>query len=156
MLDQLAAKVRFLRSSAGLSLQQVADRAGCTKSHIWEIEQGKSANPTLRMVAGLSRAFGVSMTDFINEPEPRPTVHSIDDVIRWMRAQTKPCDICGAADHNLRANRAEGEAFRLREALEFYASGQNHFAETFDTGAIARTALAKSEQGEGDDPHGSN
>jgi DNA-binding XRE family transcriptional regulator len=48
-----------MRFDLGLSLQEVADRAGITKSHMWEIEQGRSANPTIRTVYGLSKALGI-------------------------------------------------------------------------------------------------
>jgi DNA-binding XRE family transcriptional regulator len=47
------------RAALGLSLQEVADRAGITKSHMWELEQGRSVNPTVWTVYGLSRALGV-------------------------------------------------------------------------------------------------
>jgi DNA-binding XRE family transcriptional regulator len=43
----------------GLSLQEVANRAGITKSHMWELEQGRAVNPTIWTVYGLSRALGV-------------------------------------------------------------------------------------------------
>jgi DNA-binding XRE family transcriptional regulator len=47
------------RKRLGLSLQEVADRAGITKSHMWELEQGNSVNPTVWTVYGLSKALGV-------------------------------------------------------------------------------------------------
>ena len=47
------------RARLKLSLQEVADRAGITKSHMWELEQGRSVNPTVRTVHGLARALGV-------------------------------------------------------------------------------------------------
>lgn len=47
------------RSRLGLSLQEVADRAGITKSHMWEIEAGRSVNPTIRTVYGLAIALGI-------------------------------------------------------------------------------------------------
>lgn len=47
------------RAVLGLSLQEVADRAGITKSHMWELEQGRAVNPTVWTVYGLSRALGV-------------------------------------------------------------------------------------------------
>lgn len=47
------------REKQNLSLQEVADRAGITKSHMWEIEQGNSINPTIRTVYGLAKALGV-------------------------------------------------------------------------------------------------
>lgn len=47
------------RETARLSLQEVADRSGFTKSHVWELEQGRSRNPTVRAIANLSAALGV-------------------------------------------------------------------------------------------------
>jgi DNA-binding XRE family transcriptional regulator len=48
------------RSTLGLSLQDVADRAGITKSHMWELEQGRAVNPTIKTVYGLAKALGIS------------------------------------------------------------------------------------------------
>jgi DNA-binding XRE family transcriptional regulator len=47
------------RARLNLSLQEVADRAGITKSHMWEIENGRSVNPTVRTVHGLAKALGI-------------------------------------------------------------------------------------------------
>jgi len=47
------------RAKLRLSLQEAADRAGITKSHMWELEQGRAVNPTVWTVYGLARAFGV-------------------------------------------------------------------------------------------------
>lgn len=47
------------RERLNLSLQEVADRAGITKSHMWEIENGRSVNPTIRTVHGLAKALGI-------------------------------------------------------------------------------------------------
>jgi transcriptional regulator with XRE-family HTH domain len=55
----LGAEIKAARDSARMSLQEVADVAGFTKSHVWEVEQGRSRNPTVAMIAGLSRALGV-------------------------------------------------------------------------------------------------
>ena len=103
----LSAKVKRLRKTTGLSLQEVADRAGCSKTHVWEIETGRFVNPTLKTIAGFARAFGCSLSEFIEEWEPRsmefavcvgsdamrialgmaPVTVSHDDVIRWLEAQ---------------------------------------------------------------------
>jgi ribosome-binding protein aMBF1 (putative translation factor) len=47
------------RARLNLSLKEVADRAGITKSHMWELEQGRAVNPTVRTVHGLARALGI-------------------------------------------------------------------------------------------------
>jgi transcriptional regulator with XRE-family HTH domain len=55
----LGEELKAARANARMSLQEVADRSGFTKSHVWEVEQGRSRNPTIGMVAGLSKALGV-------------------------------------------------------------------------------------------------
>lgn len=61
ILMPLGEFVRAHRKVIGLSLEQVAARAGCTKSHIWEIEDGRARNPTVKMVDALAKALGVSV-----------------------------------------------------------------------------------------------
>lgn len=58
--SQLGTRIKLLRELRGMSLQSVADAAGLTKSHVWEMEQGKSVNPTVNAVWGLSEALSVS------------------------------------------------------------------------------------------------
>ena len=55
----LAEEIAAARARARMSLQEVADASGFTKSHVWELEQGRSRNPTIGMVNGLSKALGV-------------------------------------------------------------------------------------------------
>jgi transcriptional regulator with XRE-family HTH domain len=55
----LAEELKLARTMADLSLQDVADRSGFTKSHIWEVEQGRARNPTIGFVSGLAKALGV-------------------------------------------------------------------------------------------------
>lgn len=55
----LGEEVLRARTEARLSLQEVAERSGFTKSHVWEIEKGRARNPTIGMVAGLSKALGI-------------------------------------------------------------------------------------------------
>lgn len=46
------------RCDFGMSLQDLADRAGITKSHLWDLEQGRSLNPTVKTIHGLAEALG--------------------------------------------------------------------------------------------------
>lgn len=52
-----------MRHDLGLSLQDVANRAGITKSHMWELEQGRAVNPTVATVNGLAKALGIPFVD---------------------------------------------------------------------------------------------
>lgn len=55
----LGEELEIARRHASMTLQEVADASWFTKSHVWEVEKGRSRNPTIGMVAGLSRALGV-------------------------------------------------------------------------------------------------
>jgi len=55
----LGEEVERARAEARMSLQEVADGAGLTKSHVWEIAKGRARNPTIAAVAGLSRSLGI-------------------------------------------------------------------------------------------------
>lgn len=56
----LGARIKLLRGLREMTLQQVADAAGLTKTHVWELEQGRSVNPTVNAVWGLASALCVS------------------------------------------------------------------------------------------------
>lgn len=59
-LDLFAARLRETRKLRRMSLQDVADAASFTKSHVWELEVGRARNPTVRAVWSLARALCVS------------------------------------------------------------------------------------------------
>jgi transcriptional regulator with XRE-family HTH domain len=47
------------RHDLSLSLQDVADRACITKSHLWNLEQGRSVNPTIKTIRALADALSL-------------------------------------------------------------------------------------------------
>lgn len=63
----LAAKLKELRLRSRQSLQQVADAVGASKAHIWELETGKSSNPSLDLLRKLADNFKVSVATLIGE-----------------------------------------------------------------------------------------
>ena len=58
----IGAKLKQLRLRRGESLQAVADAVAASKAHIWEIEAGKSQNPSLELLKRLGDHFGVSIS----------------------------------------------------------------------------------------------
>lgn len=70
----IAAFIRCRRRELGLSLDQVAARAGCTKSHVWELEKGRSRNPTIAMVLALSDALQCSLSSLLGFDVGRPWI----------------------------------------------------------------------------------
>jgi transcriptional regulator with XRE-family HTH domain len=71
----IAQRMSSMRAARRLSLQEVADSAGLTKSHIWELEQGRTANPTVTTVVAVSRAFGVSVDYLTGISSDQPAIH---------------------------------------------------------------------------------
>lgn len=63
----LATRLNQLRIKKGASLQDVADRIGASKTHVWELEKGKSENPSLEMLTKLADYFGTSIGALIGE-----------------------------------------------------------------------------------------
>jgi transcriptional regulator with XRE-family HTH domain len=42
---------------------------------MWEFEQGRAVNPTIRMLLGLARAYGVSLDHIIGISTGEPPLH---------------------------------------------------------------------------------
>lgn len=76
MIAGIAHRCATLRTNRCLSLEEAGKRAGFTKSHMWEFEQGRAANPTIRMLLGLARAYGVSLGYIIGERTNVPPIDS--------------------------------------------------------------------------------
>ena len=63
----LALKLAELRRKSGESLQQVADAVGVTKTHIWQLERGRSTNPSIALVTALANHFDVKVEWLLSE-----------------------------------------------------------------------------------------
>lgn len=63
----LATKLQKLRTAKGQSLQVVADAVGASKAHIWELEKGTAANPSIELLRGIAEHFGVSIASLVGE-----------------------------------------------------------------------------------------
>jgi transcriptional regulator with XRE-family HTH domain len=63
----LATRIAELRRQKNESLQDVATAAGVTKTHIWELERGRTKNPSLQVIEGLANHFGVSIAYLVGE-----------------------------------------------------------------------------------------
>jgi transcriptional regulator with XRE-family HTH domain len=72
----LATTLKQLRMKKGQSLQQLADSVGCSKAHIWELEIGKSTNPSMELLQKLANHFEVSIARF-NQEQPEPENESM-------------------------------------------------------------------------------
>jgi transcriptional regulator with XRE-family HTH domain len=69
----LGAKLNELRMRKGESLQQTADAIDITKTHIWELEKGKTANPSAELLRKLADHFKVTVDYLIDPTRDGPT-----------------------------------------------------------------------------------
>lgn len=60
-------RLKELREKKKMSLQDVADKVGASKAHIWDLERGRSRNPTIELVTSLAKCFGVSVAELLGE-----------------------------------------------------------------------------------------
>ncbi len=62
-----AVRLHKLRVANRLSLQQVADRIGISKAHVWNLEKGQAENPSMELVMKLADLFRVPIADLVGE-----------------------------------------------------------------------------------------
>lgn len=68
-------RLRDLREARDMTLQEVADIAGLTKSHVWELEQGRAVNPSVAAIWGLARALAVAPSALLGFATDLPPLH---------------------------------------------------------------------------------
>ena len=71
----LAYRVKSLRKSRGLTLEDLGEMIGSNKSQVWAIEDQPNIRPTANTVLKLSRALGTTMEHLMGE-EPRSDAHT--------------------------------------------------------------------------------
>lgn len=57
----LAVRLRELRADKKASLQAVADALNVSKPHVWELEKGKTKNPSLELLKKLAEYYNVTL-----------------------------------------------------------------------------------------------
>lgn len=82
----LASKIKELRVKKKKSLQDVADEVGASKAHIWDLETGKSSNPSIELLTKLAKCFGVSVAEMIGE---NPAAKDVDPQVVAMYRELK-------------------------------------------------------------------
>lgn len=68
----IAVRLGKLRRKRGESLQDVGDAVGVSKAHIWELEKGRTDNPSMGLVTRLADHFGVTIAYLVGEDVKSP------------------------------------------------------------------------------------
>ncbi len=64
--------IKRRRRELRLSLQAVADMSGCTKSHVWELEKGRTTNPTIGMALAICGALQCNLNSLLGVNVSQP------------------------------------------------------------------------------------
>lgn len=62
-----ARKLHDLRIARRLSLQDVATAVGISKAHVFNLEKGLTANPSMELVVKLAKLFRVRVADLVGD-----------------------------------------------------------------------------------------
>lgn len=68
----LAQRLKELRFRKKESLQDLADAVGASKAHVWELEMGKSRNPSVELLTKLAQHFEVPLAQLVGEDPNAP------------------------------------------------------------------------------------
>jgi transcriptional regulator with XRE-family HTH domain len=86
----LGAKLTALRLKKGASLQEVADAVGVSKAHVWELEKGRSKNPSADLIKRLADYFGQDVDFLVDSEKSRVSdVHEAQLFYRDLKTLSK-------------------------------------------------------------------
>jgi|TARA_B100000530_G_C15912087_1_gene469795 transcriptional regulator with XRE-family HTH domain len=84
-MDDFAKRLRKYRMAKNLSLQVLAEKVGSSKAHIWDLEQGKTKNPSLSLLTNLSRALDVPIKTLVGEASETEDDDALAPLFRDLR-----------------------------------------------------------------------
>lgn len=86
----LGERIKILRLEAGLSLPDLADKAGISKSVLFQLETSDSPNPSLETLQKIAKALGVTLAALLDKGGVRAKRGTlpdrIDDALKEMIA----------------------------------------------------------------------
>jgi transcriptional regulator with XRE-family HTH domain len=105
----LADRLYDLRQNAKVSLQIAADAVGVSKAHLWELEKGRTANPSFDLVRKLAAYYGVTPETLIGEDDAPPSEdQQVERIHRELKGLTsRDRDIIEAMVKSMRTSPAE-------------------------------------------------
>jgi len=79
MATNLGEKLYELRRQQKLTLDVLSEKAGLSKSYLWELENRESQRPSAEKLAALADALGVAVSYFIEEDIRAPEERHLDE-----------------------------------------------------------------------------
>lgn len=78
MADKLGQKLTKLRKEQGFTLDGLAEKAGLSKSYLWELENRESQRPSAEKLDAIAKVLGVDPSFFIQDDVKNPEPHHLD------------------------------------------------------------------------------
>ena len=73
----IAANMKIMRKTLGLSQEQLSERSGIPRSTIASLERGEG-NPTLQVLMGISSGLSVGISELLMPPLPKAEIYNKD------------------------------------------------------------------------------
>lgn len=86
MPSQLGIKINELRRARGLTLEQLAQASGSSKSYMWEIENKDVARPSAEKLEKIAANLGVTAAFLIDATQAQPD-QNVEDTAFFQRFQ---------------------------------------------------------------------
>jgi transcriptional regulator with XRE-family HTH domain len=78
MANRLGQKLHKLRKEQGFTLDGLAEKAGLSKSYLWELENRESQKPSAEKLDAVAKVLGVDASFFIQDDVKDPEPHHLD------------------------------------------------------------------------------
>lgn len=73
MATKLGDKIRRLRKSAGMTLEELGTQSGASKAYIWELENRTPPRPSAEKLTAIARVLGVTPEYLLDEAQDEPS-----------------------------------------------------------------------------------
>lgn len=80
MTTALGEKINKLRKEKGLTLEQLAERTGSSKSYIWELENKNPPRPSANKLSKIAAELGVTMDYLIDQEQKITEADATDEM----------------------------------------------------------------------------
>lgn len=78
MSENIGSRIRTLRLERKLTLDQLAEKAGSSKSYLWELENKDPPRPSAEKLAGIAKALEVTVDYLMGSDTPEELLKAED------------------------------------------------------------------------------
>lgn len=79
MSEKFGEKLRKLRTSKNMTLEELATIVGSSKAYIWQLENKKNAKPSAELLLKIANHFGESPEFFLDDAQDEPSDRQVED-----------------------------------------------------------------------------